>query len=172
MQEDVGPFHDDMRVAASEVSTDVCCRRLTQFLTRLEALFASAQDKHSVYVTSKRCADIPADAGTSAVLFRATDGKSTGRSKFSTLVAPSEILAFETDYLALVRAQLASVLKKRDKAKERRVDKMLIASRKKIEENDGKVIIGGSKRGAGRRKRMRAVRRAQKLRASRSVAAT
>ncbi|KAL4401543.1 hypothetical protein ACI68E_001186 [Malassezia pachydermatis] len=70
----------------------------------------------------------------------------------------------------MLRSNLAGMLKKRDKAKERRVDKLLVASRKKIEENGGKVKIGGSKRGAGRRKRMRAVKRAQKVRAARANA--
>lgn len=60
------------------------------------------------------------------------------------------------------------MLKKRDKAKERRVDKILAASRKKLEENDGKVRITGAKRGAGRRKRMRALHRAKRLRQARS----
>lgn len=44
----------------------------------------------------------------------------------------------------MLRSNLAGMLKKRDKAKERRVDKLLVASRKKIEENGGKVKIGGS----------------------------
>jgi len=85
------------------------------------------------------------------------------------------MLAFRDAYGALVRAQLAEALKKRDKAKERRVDKLLLASRKKLEENGGRVLIRGAstwhlltaERGAGRRQRMRARQRAQKLRVQR-----
>ncbi|WFD21543.1 hypothetical protein MEQU1_000196 [Malassezia equina] len=78
-------------------------------------------------------------------------------------VAPDHMLAFRDAYGALVRAQLAEMLKKRDKAKERRVDKLLLASRKKLEENGGRVLI----RGASRRQRMRARERAKKLRVQR-----
>ncbi|WFD02121.1 hypothetical protein MOBT1_000800 [Malassezia obtusa] len=135
----------------------------SEFLARLAALFASAAEKHSVYVTVKR-----AEAADPApLLYRATDGQSTGKTKLSTLVPPAEHAQFEGEYLALLRTQLAGMLKKRDKAKERRVDKILAASRKKLEENDGKVRITGSKRGAGRRKRMRALHRARRLREAR-----
>ncbi|WFD42115.1 hypothetical protein MPSI1_000753 [Malassezia psittaci] len=103
-----------------------------------------------------------------AILYRVTDGKSTTKTKLSTVVLPEEILAFEKEYLTVLRTQLASILKKRDKAKERRVDKLLASSRKKLQENNGKVLIKGSKRGSGRRKRMRAVRRAKRLREERS----
>lgn len=57
---------------------------------------------------------------------------------------PSDILAFQDTYLTTLRTHLAESLKKRDKAKERRVDKTLAASRKKLEENDGKVKILGA----------------------------
>ena len=57
---------------------------------------------------------------------------------------PSDILAFQDTYLTTLRTHLAENLKKRDKAKERRVDKTLAASRKKLEENDGKVKILGA----------------------------
>ena len=57
---------------------------------------------------------------------------------------PSDILAFQDTYLTTLRTHLAENLKKRDKAKERRVDKILAASRKKLEENDGKVKIRGA----------------------------
>ena len=93
-----------------------------------------------------------------ALLVRATDGKSDGRSKFSTLVrcdgctallttpqvAPSAAAKFQAEYLAIMRTSLAASLKKRDKAKERRVDKALATSRKRLEENEGKVPITGS----------------------------
>ena len=57
---------------------------------------------------------------------------------------PSDILAFQDTYLTTLRTHLAENLKKRDKAKERRVDKTLAASRRKLEENDGKVKILGA----------------------------
>lgn len=114
--------------------------RLTQFLAKLTALFASAAEKHTVYVTVKRAeASDPAP-----LLYRATDGKTTGKTKLSTVVPPAELPTFEQEYLTLMRTQLAGMLKKRDKAKERRVDKILAASRKKLEENDGKVRIAGA----------------------------
>lgn len=126
-----------MRVAPNEVR-----RRapLTQFLAKLATLFASATEKHTVYVTVKR-----AEASNPApLLYRATDGKTTGKTKLSTVVPPAELPTFEQEYLTLMRTQLAGMLKKRDKAKERRVDKILAASRKKLEENDGKVRITGA----------------------------
>ncbi|PKI83152.1 hypothetical protein MVES_002918 [Malassezia vespertilionis] len=113
-----------------------------------------------------------AKADTCAVLFRATDGKSTGKTKVSVVIPPSEILAFQATYLPMLRTHLTEALKKRDKAKERRVDKLLTASRKRIEENNGKVKILGSKRGAGRRKRQRALHRAKRLRAARATPKT
>ncbi|WFD18336.1 hypothetical protein MCAP1_000537 [Malassezia caprae] len=155
-----------------------------EFLSRLEKLFAEAKEKHSVFVTVKRIARgsdgvAPQPDGAASVLFRATDGKSTERTKISTVVAPDHMLAFRDAYGALLRAQLAEMLKKRDKAKERRVDKLLIASRKKLEENGGRVLIRGAstwllltaERGAGRRQRMRARQRAQKLRVQRHAQA-
>ena len=59
-------------------------------------------------------------------------------------VAPADVTMFQDAYLACLRTNMANSLKKRDKAKERRVDKVLAASRKKLEENDGKVKMGGA----------------------------
>lgn len=136
---------------------------------RLEELFARTKDARSVHISSKKQ---PYEDGsvTHAILFRVTDGGSKERAKFSTLVPPSDILAFQDTYLTTLRTHLAENLKKRDKAKERRVDKTLAASRKKLEENDGKVKILGAKRGKGRRQRMRALRRARILRQARAQA--
>ncbi|WFC98031.1 hypothetical protein MYAM1_000752 [Malassezia yamatoensis] len=128
-------------------------------------MFAKAATKHSVYVTMKRLGD----GKPAPILYRITDGKSTTKTKLSTVVPPEEIATFEKEYLTVLRSQLASMLKKRDKAKERRVDKLLASSRKKLQENNGKVLIKGSKRGSGRRKRMRAIHRAKRLREQRSV---
>lgn len=59
-------------------------------------------------------------------------------------IAPDNLAAFQEEYLGVVRTQLAGMLKKRDKAKERRLDKVLAASRKKLEDNGGIVRIGGA----------------------------
>ncbi|WFD29671.1 hypothetical protein MSPP1_000681 [Malassezia sp. CBS 17886] len=158
-----------------------------EFLSRLAALFESAQEKHSVYVTVKRSAQgdaPPSGADTYPLLFRASDGvsNSADKAKFATLVChgslhaqtqvpPADIASFMDAYRNVVRTQLAASLRKRDKARERRADKLLGASRKRLEENAGKVPIAGAKRGAGRRRRMRALHRAKRVRAARTRAA-
>lgn len=143
-------------------------------------MFAGSTDKHSVYVTSKRASSQAVDGDVDmtpsssdvreAVLFRATNG-ATGpsRVKISTVVVASQLATFQTAYLALLRAQLAPALKKRDKAKERKVDKLKEQSRKKlVRVVDGKeqLITNhiGAKRGAGRRKRQRALAKGMHLR--------
>ena len=49
--------------------------------------------------------------------------------------------SFQNSYSTLLRASLAGCLKKRDKAKERRVDKMLKEKRKRMEEQTSKVKV-------------------------------
>ncbi|PWN52697.1 signal recognition particle, SRP9/SRP14 subunit [Violaceomyces palustris] len=157
-----------------------------QFIQRLSGLFEASQTKHSVYISSKRCTDhkdgdgdvsmTAASASSSheqsSILFRATDGQQSKATKikFSTLVHPDHVQAFNERYLPLLRSQLSSCLKKRDKAKERKVEKQLTASRKKIEAEGGKVRVSGvgSKRGAGRRKRQRVARKAMRLRSEKA----
>lgn len=90
------------------------------------------------------------------MIFRVSDGGSKDRIRFSTIVCsmtmgiltkqvyPSELPSFQETYLTALRSNLAQSLKKRDKAKERRVDKVLAASRKKLEEHGGQVKIGGA----------------------------
>lgn len=107
---------------------------------------------------------------TDAILFRATNGVSgSGKVKISTLVPASQLTTFQTAYLALLRTHLSNGLKKRDKAKERKMDKAKEQSRKKlVQVVDGKDKIMtnkiGSKRGAGRRKRQRALKKGLVLR--------
>jgi ElaB/YqjD/DUF883 family membrane-anchored ribosome-binding protein len=65
-----------------------------------------------------------------------------------TQVEPSELLSFQDKYSAILRSSLTTYLKKRDKAKERRVDKLLKERRKRMEEDTNKVkvtAVGSSK---------------------------
>ena len=155
---------------------------LFQFLAELSKLFEQSTPKHSVYITSKKA---PASAAkdddvdmtpssssglSDAILFRATNGVSgSGKVKISTLVAAGKLASFQSAYLPLLRTQLSAGLKKRDKAKERKMDKAREQSRKKlVQVVDGKEKITtnkvGSKRGAGRRKRQRALKKGLALR--------
>lgn len=79
------------------------------------------------------------------ILFRASNGLSEAskKVKFSTLVSPSNLNEFQSLYLPALRQSLSNSLRKRDKAKERKVDKLLAQQKKKIEEDGGKVKIGG-----------------------------
>lgn len=52
-------------------------------------------------------------------------------------VSPSSLLAFQSALQPAIRAQASVYLRKRDKAKERKVDKALAARRKKDEELGG-----------------------------------
>jgi signal recognition particle subunit SRP14 len=87
-------------------------------------------------------------------------------------VDSSAIKSFQEAYSTLLRSSTVAFLRKRDKAKERRADKLLKDKRKKIEESKEvvKVTKMGSKRGAGRRKRQQARAKAQSLRRERSRA--
>lgn len=134
-----------------------------------------------MYVTTKRASpkaavdgDVDMTPSSSevreAVLFRATNGASgSSRVKISTVVSASRLASFQTAYSALMRAQLTPALKKRDKAKERKAEKIKEQSRKKLVQLvDGKEKIMtnhvGAKRGAGRRKRQRALLKGINLR--------
>ncbi|KAJ9474349.1 hypothetical protein PHBOTO_004431 [Pseudozyma hubeiensis] len=157
-----------------------------QFLSELTKLFEQSTSKHSVYITSKKAPASAAKDGdvdmtpssssglTDAILFRATNGVSgSDKVKISTLVPASKLASFQTAYLPLLRTHLSTGLKKRDKAKERKMDKAREQSRKKlIQVVDGKdkIITNqiGSKRGAGRRKRQRALKKGLALRKEKS----
>ncbi|SNX86462.1 related to Signal recognition particle 14 kDa protein [Melanopsichium pennsylvanicum] len=153
-----------------------------QFLSELTKLFEESSSKHSVYVSSKKAPAsaakdddvdmIPSSARglTDAILFRATNGVSgSGKIKISTLVPASKLASFQKAYLPLLRTHLSNGLKKRDKAKERKMDKAREQSRKKMIETvlgKDKIMTNkiGSKRGAGRRKRQRALKKGLVLR--------
>ncbi|KDN43320.1 hypothetical protein K437DRAFT_248507 [Tilletiaria anomala UBC 951] len=159
-----------------------------EFLTRLEAQFAASKEKHTIFLTKKRLSteyDLEGDAQMQeasasssspghTLIFRVTDGNEDKkkRVKFSTLVKAPELEKFEILYLPLMKAQMANSLRKRDKAKERKVDKLLVAKKKEIDENGGKVKLAGvgRKRGAGHRKRQRAEKRASKVRKDKAIA--
>lgn len=103
-------------------------------------------------------------------MFRATNGvQGSGKVKISTVVPASKLATFQSAYLPLLRTHLSAGLKKRDKAKERKMDKAKEQARKKLVQNvDGKdkIITNkmGSKRGAGRRARQRALKKGLVLR--------
>jgi signal recognition particle subunit SRP14 len=98
-------------------------------------------------------------------------------------VEPSQLHTFQSQYSLILRSSFATFLKKRDKAKERRVDKLLKEKRKRMEET-GKIkitAVGSSEcalienehafinavpladRGSGRRKRAQAKRKVMRI---------
>lgn len=109
-----------------------------EFLERLSRLFESSSKAHSVFVSHKK---ISKDASLTepTIVVRATDGRgssssSSNRTKLTTHVHASKLNAFQDQYSAILRASTAAFLRKRDKAKERRVDKLLKEKRKRMEE--------------------------------------
>lgn len=151
---------------------NLMCLFFSQFLTRLSELLGSASSTHSIFVNHKRVSR-EGSSGQWPIVVRATDGKgkaNQGRIKFSTHVSvhlktqrwkiidqdmfvnkhfwqiePSHLVTFQAQYTTILRSSFASFLKKRDKAKERRVDKLLKEKRKKMEEtNKIKVTAVGS----------------------------
>ncbi|UZJ52802.1 hypothetical protein CBS101457_002122 [Exobasidium rhododendri] len=148
-------------MSSEQVSND-------EFLAKLVQLFESSSSAHSVFINHKRVAS-DGSSDQWPVVFRATDGKggaNSGRTKFSTHVDPKDVLSFQDKYSAILRSSLTGFLRKRDKAKERRVDKLLKERRKRMEEetDKAKVTAVGSSRGSGRRKRAQAKAKATKWR--------
>lgn len=111
-----------------------------QFLEQLTRLFESSSKAHSVFVSHKKISnDFRSSNDEPTIVVRATDGRgssasSLNRTKFTTHVQASKLPAFQEQYSALLRASTAAFLRKRDKAKERRVDKLLKEKRKRMEE--------------------------------------
>ncbi|PWN39224.1 hypothetical protein IE81DRAFT_326746 [Ceraceosorus guamensis] len=153
-----------------------------EFLNRLGTLFTSSTSAHSVYITTKRLSSgeeamgvEPVQGGaTHGVLFRATNGNDDKqkKEKISTIVTPSALPTFQTSLDALLRTHLSTSLRKRDKAKERRAEKIrkeqqAIASSSK---DGGKLTLSkiGKKRGAGHRARQRASEKAKRQRAEKA----
>ncbi|EPQ29706.1 uncharacterized protein PFL1_02926 [Pseudozyma flocculosa PF-1] len=161
----------------------------SEFIQKLEALFTSSSEKHSIYVTSKRAPPkaLSSSSPTASqsdssggaqhgfslpLLFKATNGASgTSRIKFRTLVSAADLPSFQASYLSSLRSSLSASLKKRDKAKERRAEKVRDAARKRVTAPDAqtgkeRLVTNhvGSKRGAGRRKRQRALKKGVEIR--------
>ncbi|CAD6892383.1 unnamed protein product [Tilletia laevis] len=140
-----------------------------EFVTLLGELFEKSKAEHSVYITQKPYAGDDEVAGP-AVLLRVSDGRDDKdkRAKFSTIIPAAEVNEFFAQhYLPQLRASLtAATLRKRDKAKERKVAKTLATLKERREKNGGVEPVDGvgSKRGAGHRKRQRAEKRAARLR--------
>ncbi|VDB84280.1 unnamed protein product [Peniophora sp. CBMAI 1063] len=134
-----------------------------EFFKRLGALFDSSKEHGSIWLTHKRLTHDDADAPMPDAdladqypcLVRATDGNET---KFSTRVLPGELEKFHATYAALLRASMGS-LRKRDKKREKQRAEEAAARKKKREQT---IVVDGPKRGAGRRKRQRKVKAAQK----------
>ncbi|KAE8258612.1 hypothetical protein A4X13_0g1575 [Tilletia indica] len=144
-----------------------------EFVTRLGELFEKSKAEHSVYITQKSYEGDAQNMGPS-VLLRVSDGRDDKdkRAKFSTVVPAAEVNDFYAQhYLPQLRASLAAAtLRKRDKAKERKVAKALGALKERREKNGGVEPVEGvgSKRGAGHRKRQRAEKRAARLRSEKA----
>ncbi|PWN36313.1 uncharacterized protein FA14DRAFT_54052 [Meira miltonrushii] len=109
-----------------------------EFLEQLTRLFESSSKAHSVFVSHKKISK-DASLAEPTIVVRATDGRggssaSSNRTKFTTHIQASKLNAFQDQYSAILRASTAAFLRKRDKAKERRVDKLLKEKRKRMEE--------------------------------------
>ncbi|KZV74082.1 signal recognition particle, SRP9/SRP14 subunit [Peniophora sp. CONT] len=134
-----------------------------EFFKRLGALFDSSKEHGSIWLTHKRLthddADAPmldADAADEyPCLVRATDGNET---KFSTRVQPGELEKFHSAYASLLRASMGT-LRKRDKKREKQRAEEAATRKKK---RDQTIMVDGPKRGAGRKKRQRKVKAAQR----------
>ncbi|KAH8119813.1 hypothetical protein DFH11DRAFT_1499946 [Phellopilus nigrolimitatus] len=93
-------------------------------------------------------------------LIRATDGKEV---KLSTHVLPGELDKFHAAYGALLKSSMPA-LRKRDKKREKEHTERVARVKKRM---TVPVVIEGSKRGAGRRKRQRRIKAALKQEESR-----
>jgi len=129
------------------------------FLKQLTALFESTKEKGTIWLTHKRLtrdgddATMKIEEGSSDMreypcLVRATDGKSA---KFSTRVDSKQLLKFHAFYGSLLKSSMTS-LRKRDKKRDKqRLEQA--AKRKKLMTEP--IVLDGSKRGSGRRRRQR-----------------
>ncbi|KAI0094237.1 signal recognition particle SRP9/SRP14 subunit [Irpex rosettiformis] len=134
------------------------------FFKQLAALFEASKDKGSVWLTHKRLTHDGEDASTAPdpindtkeypCLVRVTNGKEVN---FSTRVEAGELDKFHAEYGALLKASISPLLRKRDKKREKQRAEEVAHRKKRLAEN---VIVEGSKRGAGRRKRTRLLKRA------------
>ncbi|TCD63504.1 hypothetical protein EIP91_005337 [Steccherinum ochraceum] len=89
-------------------------------------------------------------------LIRVTDGKDL---KLSTKVEPGDLEKFHATYGTLLKASMGS-LRKRDKKREKQRQEDAARRKRRLAEQ---IAVEGPKRGNGRRKRQRLVKRAIRL---------
>lgn len=134
------------------------------FITKLTELFSSKKGKGTVWLTHKRYTYDGEDVTMAPnsqeeddkeypCLIRATDGK---KIEFSTHVQPGDLDRFHSLYGALLKSSM-STLRKRDKKREKLRAEQLSAKRRKLTDP---ITVHGPKRGNGRRKRQRLVKKA------------
>ncbi|KAJ3991365.1 signal recognition particle, SRP9/SRP14 subunit [Lentinula boryana] len=136
------------------------------FLERLTALFESSKDQGSIWITHKRLSYNKEDLAMKVeggaedprdypCLLRVSNGDKV---KFSTTVESAALPKFYQVYGALLKSSMTT-LRKRDKKREKQRAEEAAARKKKFSEP---VVVDGSKRGSGRRKRQRQVKAALK----------
>ncbi|KAJ3861122.1 signal recognition particle, SRP9/SRP14 subunit [Lentinula novae-zelandiae] len=136
------------------------------FLKQLVTLFESSKDQGSIWITHKRLCydkedttmkveDGVEDPHAYPCLLRVSNGDKV---KFSTKVDSTDLFKFHQVYGALLKSCMTS-LRKRDKKREKQRAEEAAARKKKLSEP---VVVNGSKRGNGRRKRQRQIKAALK----------
>ncbi|KAF8586242.1 signal recognition particle SRP9/SRP14 subunit [Ramaria rubella] len=135
----------------------------TTFLKRLTELFADKKGKGTIWLTHKRyshdgddtlmLSGIAEDDKEYPCLVRASDGKTV---QFSTRVQPGDLDRFHSAYGALLKTSMTT-LRKRDKKREKQRAEQQATRKRKLAET---IIVQGSKRGNGRRKRQRLIKAA------------
>ncbi|KAI0782405.1 signal recognition particle, SRP9/SRP14 subunit [Irpex lacteus] len=136
------------------------------FFKQLAALFEASKDKGSVWLTHKRLTHVGEDESKASdpvndtkeypCLVRVTNGKDAN---FSTRVEPGQLEKFHSEYGVLLKASISPLLRKRDKKREKQRAEEVARRKKRLAED---VVVEGPKRGAGRRKRTRLLKRAIK----------
>ncbi|GJE97827.1 signal recognition particle, SRP9/SRP14 subunit [Phanerochaete sordida] len=136
------------------------------FFKQLAALFETSKDTGSIWLTHKRLtydggdaqmlpADPSDDTNEYPCLVRVTDGK---EANFSTRVEPGQLDAFHVQYGTLLKGSM-STMRKRDKKREQQRKEEAARRKRRLAED---VVVEGSKRGNGRRKRQRKIKSALK----------
>ena len=87
-----------------------------------------------------------------------------------TQVEPSALTHFHAAYGTLLKSSLSPHLRKRDKKREKQRAEEALRRKRRLADDDARVVVEGPKRGNGRRKRQRLVRRAEKLEQARARA--
>lgn len=151
---------------------------LLQFLDRLTEIFS--QSSHgSVWLTHKRCPNTSFirgfksnacltvkrghDQGSESFpcLIRAVKAKSSSspKTQFSTTVDFTQLFKFYAAYSTLLKSHLSTVLRKRDKKREKQRADQAAKRKQRMTEP---IVLDGPKRGAGRRKRQRQIQAQKK----------